>query len=154
MNCGEKLSPGKLLLITKATCIGNTLPVCFSLSLRKATYLYLQFSTYTFHFQKSIMLSYEWKRKIPALVKSCDLFEDNVPVLIQEKMFKFCFYFTHLRTIQISANSTFSIMILKLLKSLFSSWSFYAFLYFQRWTEVLWSLLINATKNQFWNLLA
>lgn len=66
-------------------------------------------------------------------MKSPDLLEDNVSFLIKEKMFQFCFFFTHLSTIQNSVNNTFNIMILKLLKSLVSSCNLLVLLlHFQR----------------------
>lgn len=143
----KNLSPGKLLLITEAACIDNILPFCCSLSLRKTTYLCLQFATFLFHFQNSVKLSSEWKGKIQALVKSWGLFEDDVPIFVEEKMFNFCFFFTYLSTIQVSVNSTFSNMILKLLKSLAFSCSIYALLlHFQRWCEI-WSLLTDMMEN-------
>lgn len=98
-------------------CIDNTLTFYFTKSLRKAAYICLPSCNFS-HFHKLIKnKALLWvEGRIPALVKSRDgdLFKDNVPILIKEKMFYFCFSFAHLSTIQISVNSTFSIMILTL----------------------------------------
>lgn len=124
----------------------NFIGFCFWL---KMTHLCLQFTTFPFCFQKSVKLSCEWKGKIPALVKSPDLLEDNVSFLIKEKMFQFCFFFTHLSTIQNSVNNTFNIMILKLLKSLVSSCNLLVLLlHFQRWCE-MWSLLMDVIEESY-----
>ena len=72
----------------------------------------------------------------PALVKSPGLLEDKDSVLIKEKMFLsfffFGLFFTHLSTIWNSVNTTFSVTILKLLKSVVSGCNIYGLLHLQR----------------------